>query len=146
MNSRQSISALGRAAIVGLPLLLCVFPLGCGSGNARAYPVRGEVFVHGKPAQGAAVHLHPHDKEKCRPAFAIVEADGAFQMTTFATNDGAVPGDYVVTVVWRDEKTVDGETIYGEDKLGDRYSKAATSTLKATVTVGDNEMPRFELK
>lgn len=145
MKTDQSMSTLGRAALLGL-LALSAFPMACGSGNARVDPVRGEVFVQGKPAEGAAVHLHPRDKEKCRPAFATVEADGTFQMTTFAKNDGAVPGDYVVTIVWRDERTEDGETIYSADKLGDRYSKADTSTLKATVTTGANELPRFELK
>ena len=145
MKPDQSMSTLGRGALLGL-LALSAFPMACGSGNARVYPVRGEVFVHGKPAEGAAVHLHPRDKEKCRPAFATVEADGTFQMTTFAKNDGAIPGDYVVTVVWRDERIEDGETIYSADKLGDRYSKADTSTLKATVTAGPNELPRFEVK
>jgi hypothetical protein len=146
MNSDQPISTLGRKALFGLLLSISACAIGCGSGNARVYPVRGEVFVHGKPAEGAAVHLHPRDKEKCRPAFATVEADGTFQMTTFAKNDGALPGEYVVTVVWRDERTEDGETIYSADKLGARYSKANTSTLNVTVTIGDNDLPLFDLK
>jgi hypothetical protein len=112
----------------------------------RVHRARGEVFVKGKPAQGAVVHLHPRDKEKCRPAFATVQADGTFHLTTYSESDGAAIGDYVVTVSWTDEKRVDGETIYSSDKLKNRYSQIEKSSLKATIQPGENTLPRFDLK
>jgi len=76
----------------------------------------------------------------------VVEEDGSFQLSTFGTNDGAEPGDYAVTLNWRDEEKVDGETLYGPDRFGERYSKPDKPTLKATVSAGENEVPRFDLK
>ena len=138
-----------RASFAYRPALLvtlCLLPIACGSGKVRVYPVSGEVFVNGKPAQGALIHLHPRDRENCPPAFAAVQADGYFQITTFSSNDGAAAGDYAVTITWNDERREDGETIYSADKLGDLYSKAETSGLVASVKSGKNELPRFDLK
>jgi hypothetical protein len=135
-----------RTFRIGCWLALALLPLACGSGNARVYPARGEVFYKGKPAAGAMVHLHPQDKTKCPPAFATVESDGSFQLTTYGKNDGAAAGSFGVTIVWRDEREKDGETIVGPDKLGNRYSKVEKSGLTAVIEAKKNDLPRFELK
>ena len=148
MRVTPSGAALRRAAsfltLAGFAILA-----GCSGSGVRVHPVRGEVFVGGKPAEGAVVHLHPFKKDKnepCPPAYATVQSNGSFQLTTYRPNDGAAVGEYVVTVAWRPERTVEGETIVGPDRLRDRYSKQDKSTLKATVTAGDNVLPRFDLK
>lgn len=128
-----------------LLVLVCLLPIGCGKATAKVYPIRGEVFCNGEPAPGALVHFHPIDQENSSPAFATVEDDGTFQLTTRVENDGAREGDYIVTVNWRDEKEVDGERIIGPDRLGGRYSKPDASNLQATVIGGQNEVFRFEL-
>lgn len=145
MNAHSFAVAL-RSAVLLVMLGICAALAGCASSGATVYPVRGEVFHNAKPAEGALVHFHPRDKEKCQPAYATVQSDGSFQLTTFSPGDGAAVGDYVVTVNWREEKQVDGETIVGRDRLKDRYSKRDKSDLKAAVTVGDNVVPRFNLK
>jgi hypothetical protein len=132
-----------RAALLGFFALL---PIGCGSSNVRVYPVSGEVFVNGKPAQGAVVHFHPRDKDKGRPAFAVVQEDGAFQLTTYRKYDGAAVGAYAVTVNWYDERRDEGETIHGPDKLQERYLRPEASGLGATVEPKANALPRFDLK
>lgn len=124
----------------------CLVSMGCGSSTVELYPVRGEVFLSGQPAGGAVVHFHPVDAELCSPAFATVQEDGTFQLSTYGTNDGAEPGDYVVTLNWRDEQKVDDEIVNGPDRFGERYSKPATSTLNVTVTAGENVVPRYDLK
>ncbi len=131
-----------RAALV----LACLAPLSCGkSGDAVLNPVRGEVFFNGKPASGAAVHFHPVDEEGS-PAFATVQDDGSFELSTYGKNDGAEVGDYIVTINWREETKVDGETMNGPDLLGERYSTPKTSSLRATVIEGENVVPRFDLE
>jgi hypothetical protein len=134
-----------RAAARVLLFGLCVLPLACRS-NATVFPVRGEVFFQGKPADGAVVHLHPRDSTKCPPAFATVQKDGSFALSTYGQGDGAAAGDYVVTLNWRDEKVVDGDSIFGPDRFRGRYSRHDKSDLKATVTTGENVLPRFDLK
>jgi hypothetical protein len=122
--------------------------MACGGSDPgpEVYPVWGEVFLNGEPATGAVVHFHPADKEEGSPGFAVVQEDGSFQLSTFGTNDGAQPGDYIVTLNWRDEEKVDDEIVNGPDRFGERYSTPANSKLHATVTAGENVVPRFDLK
>lgn len=126
-------------------VFVCFIPLACSNSDSRVYPVRGVVFFKGQPASGAAVHFHPLDKEEGTTAYAEVKEDGSFELSTYATNDGAEAGDYVVTITWREVTQGEEETIFGPDRLGDRYSKPDKSTLKATVVAGENEVPRFDL-
>ena len=143
MNLHERGLVLPRAILV----FVCLLPMACSRSATGVYPVRGEVFFNGQPASGAVVHFHPLDKEECSPAFAEVEEDGSFQLSTFANYDGAEAGEYVVTINWRDVTPVEGdETIVGTDRLGERYSKPQTSKLKVTVVAGENVVPRFDLK
>lgn len=127
-------------------LAFCLFT-GCGgkSTKVKVYPVSGEVFYKDKPAEGAVIHFHPVEKG-APPAFAVVQEDGSFVLSTYTESDGAAAGDYHVTVTWRDEKPGEGETIIGPDRLGERYSKRDATTLRATVTEGDNLLDPFKLK
>jgi hypothetical protein len=133
---------LKRAALA----LACFLPLACGPApEGQVYPVRGEVFFQGEPAAGALVHFHPLNDEEGTAAFAVVQEDGSFELSTFGTNDGAEAGEYIVTLNWRDEEKVDGEMINGPDRFDGRYSKPDKSTLQATVSAGENVVPRFDL-
>jgi hypothetical protein len=136
----------GRALTRVLLTLVCCLPSGCGNSKIKVYPSRGEVFIDRKPATDATIHFHPVLKNGCPPAFATVEVDGSFELSTYAENDGAAAGDYFVTVNWSDEQKIDGELVSGPDRLGGRYNKPDASGLKATITEGDNDVPRFDLK
>jgi len=125
---------------------VCLFSMGCGKRTVKVYPVHGEVYFNGKPAEGATIHFHPVDKEACPPAFATVNDDGSYSLTTFKSDDGAAEGDYIVTVNWPEVRQDDGETILGKDRLGGIYAKPDISKLTATVSPGDNEIERFDLK
>lgn len=110
------------------------------------YPVRGEVFFDGKPAAGAVIHFHPVEAELGTPAFAEVKEDGSYELSTYGSKDGAEAGEYIVTINWRKEEKIDGEWFDGPDLLGERYSTINKSPLKATITAGENVIPRFDLK
>src|SRR5262245_41559951 len=106
MKFDKRVPVLNRAAV----MFACFLPLACGrSDTGGVYSVRGEVFLNSQPAAGAWVHFHPVDEEECAPAFAQVQEDGSFQLSTYGTNDGAEAGDYVVTLNWREEEQLDGE-------------------------------------
>src|SRR5882672_7315648 len=93
---------------LALPLL----SLACGGKDIpTVYPVRGEVLVNGQPAAGAVIVFNPRDKEKLRQAYATVQADGSFKLSTYGKFDGAAAGEYVVTVSWCDEREDDRESI-----------------------------------
>jgi hypothetical protein len=70
---------------------------GGGCGGSGTVKVRGTVTLDGKPLRGAVVTFVPSG-EKGRAASGATQADGSFQLTTFKPDDGALPGDYKVTV------------------------------------------------
>jgi hypothetical protein len=105
-------------------------------------PVRGTLHAaDGKPAAGATVTLHPADGRPLDPLpFAVVGAGGAFVVGSWTTGDGAPPGTYAVTVVWRSVIPSDSP----EGKLKGRY--ADPKKPLATVTVSDGETVLDPLK
>src|SRR5258706_2532366 len=72
--------------------------LGCG-GSDQPLPVSGKVTVNGVPVANAGIVFHPKDG-KGRPASAETGEDGTYRLTTFKDSDGALKGEYRVTLVW----------------------------------------------
>jgi hypothetical protein len=126
---------------------LLVLQISCSRGDRRPLSrVKGKVLFEGRPAENAVVFFHPRDKsEKDRPTpQGRVDADGAFQLTTYDANDGAPPGQYVVTVVWAEYgKRSDDIT---KLLVPPRYMSPATSGLSAEVGDRSTELPPFHLK
>ena len=123
---------------IGLAVILAA--AGCDSGPAspvKLSRVRGTLLkADGKPAAGATVTLHPTTGTKLAATpFAVVGDDGTFAVTSYTAGDGAPPGTYAVTVVWRSvvPDGDDGPT----DKLKGKFADPARPL--ATVTVGDGE-------
>jgi hypothetical protein len=82
--------------VVSVAILLAV-GVGCSSKD-RPVPVRGVVTIDGKPLAGAGVRFSPEGGG--RPAHGATQEDGSYRLTTLNANDGALPGDYMVTIVW----------------------------------------------
>ena len=139
--------SVGRGCVLlrAILALLCCFVLGCGDSKYKVHPVRGEVYFEGQPAFGATIHFHPVATDH-PPAFATVQADGTYELSTYGEDDGAVAGDYLVTINWIEEEKIDDEVVTSPDRLGGRYAKPESSGLKATIEEGENEVPRFDLK
>jgi hypothetical protein len=140
------------AAVVTLMFCLAG-AVGC-SRSTRLYPVRGTVLYQGQPAVGAVVVLHPPDEklETVRPN-GYVDASGQFVLSSYRSEDGAPPGDYIVTVVWPEERsraaTPEVElprNARSNDRLKGRYSTPANSTLRATVHSAPTTLPPIELQ
>jgi hypothetical protein len=107
--------------------------------------VSGTVHVDGVPAAHAMVVFHykdPATKKLTRAGDAFIEADGSFVLSTYAPNDGAPAGEYVVTVA--------ANAGYGKSpnfrvEIPEAYTKPDTSPLTATVKSGPNAVA-LELK
>jgi len=78
-----------------------IFCLSSGCGSDGPIPVAGKVTVDGKPIGNAGVTFHPQDG-KGRPATAETADDGTYKLTTINPGDGAMKGDYRVTIVWEE--------------------------------------------
>jgi hypothetical protein len=81
-----------------LVLAVSVGIVGCGSGGK--HKVSGVVKLDGQPLPGAVVTFYPFDGTKGKMASGTTDNDGNFQLTTSKPNDGALPGEYKITVVY----------------------------------------------
>jgi hypothetical protein len=70
---------------------------GCG-GPGKPIKTEGLITLHGNPVAAATVTFHPEGGQG-RLATGMTGDDGVFQLQTFAPDDGALPGDYKVTVI-----------------------------------------------
>jgi hypothetical protein len=70
---------------------------GCGGSGGKPVKTEGLVTLDGQPVAGATVTFHP-EAEQGHVATGLTGADGVFQLQTYAEADGALPGDYKVTV------------------------------------------------
>ncbi len=84
----------GRLVVLSACLLLAQY--GCG-GKDRPVKLEGLVTLDGEPVEGAIVSFLP-DEGGGRFAHAMTAKDGSFRLTTYKPDDGALPGDYRVTV------------------------------------------------
>jgi len=79
------------------------FLVGCGnSGAAPTAKVSGKVTVDGMPVSGAVVSFNPvsgGSSKGGRMANATTGSDGTYKLSSFAKEDGAMPGDYTVSVI-----------------------------------------------
>ncbi|WP_153558308.1 carboxypeptidase-like regulatory domain-containing protein [Roseimaritima sediminicola] len=158
-----SFRSLCAASTLGLALLAQV---GCGGpGNPPTYPVIGTLTQDGKPVADATVSFVSLDTNQS--SVGRTDASGNFQLTTFESNDGAVPGEYKVRVFKFEptEELVATEVVssVGDDEMEEMpsdytdpgasrepaapknllpeiYNSVERTPLKATVTEGDNKI------
>lgn len=85
-----------------LCLMFSLLISGCGGSSEPAdrperTQVSGTVTYQGNPVDGAIITLLPDDPT-AKGAYATTDSSGKFQLSTFGGNDGAVPGNYKVSV------------------------------------------------
>lgn len=125
-------------------ILVCsLIAVGCSPSEPAPVAVKGTVkTAKGQPCDNALVVFHPTAKERLNDPkpVATTNAEGVFVLTTFAQDDGALPGDYAVTVVWPGKAGAaskmslsgEGEAV-GADQLKGKYGDPSRPLLKATV-------------
>ena len=69
---------------------------------------------------------------------AVVDDDGTYHLNTYDAKDGAVLGEYAVTVIWEEHRP-------GPDALGGRFSDPKRPVLKVKITEGMNAIPPLKL-
>ena len=122
----------------GLCLIVCL--LGC-SPKVPLYPVTGTVEYQGKPLTTGVVAFH-HSDGVSPLAKGEIQQDGKFTLETFQPGDGAVAGDYSVTV----SSMIPGHGIEGQDAdyrppkplIPIKYMRLLETPLKASVEEKEN--------
>lgn len=121
-------------------LLVLPFMLGCSS-QAPLYPVSGSVAYQGKPLTTGVVAFH--HKDGLSPlAKGEIQKDGSFTLETHKPGDGAVAGEYSVTV----SSMIPGHGIEGQDAdyrppkplIPIKYMRLLETPLQATVDEKEN--------
>lgn len=140
-NKRHAGGKLTRMSL----LAMAAACFGCGEPGPNIVPVRGVVLADGRPVPDAAVLFVPVSGG--RPAEAVTDENGAFELTTLERGDGALVGEHRVAVVAGEvrESTVDGAgaevsrtpTSAGRPRTEfAKYANAATSGLRQVVSPG----------
>lgn len=97
---------LHRVSVMGALAMCSLFIAGCGGNNPQppnpkpVVPVTGIIHIDGAPALGVEVKFHRKggmDMSNPSLSHGRTKEDGSFQLTTYAVNDGAPPGDYLLT-------------------------------------------------
>lgn len=125
-------------------------------------PATATVTYNGTPVEGATVTLFPKDSGG-KGAFGLTDSSGTATLGTYESGDGAVPGEYTVTV-FKTEGATSGvvgdaeesdvaeeeeeseEDVEAADLLPVKYKDISTTDLSATVTEGGDNAFVFELK
>ncbi|HEX4611846.1 MAG TPA: hypothetical protein VH092_26865 [Urbifossiella sp.] len=148
------------------PVVLAAFAVGsaallaAGCSGGKLYPVTGKVLVNGQPAGGAVVVFNPaaNPATMDRKPTGFAKADGTFVVGTFKDDDGAAPGEYLVTLAWPGQPPAakaagpkglgggDERALDGSDQLKGKYRDPQTSGIKVTIQAGPNDLPPFDLK
>jgi len=154
-NARTSLTGTSvGSALLGL---LAVFGCGDDTGLGQRYPVYGTVTYKGQPVEKGQISFIPTDASKGRAANGFIE-NGSYKLTTANPGDGALPGEYGVTVTSKaidDTKIVETITKYGgggrqtdigkaaakaKNLIPGKYQLAETSKLKYTIKEGSNKI------
>jgi hypothetical protein len=161
MTTLKMRGARVAAALAGMTL---VSILGCGddSGLGKRYPVSGMVTLKGEPLEKGRIDFQPVDPGSGRPATGTIQA-GRYSLTTLVPGDGALPGQYRVTVSAKEvdntqvvdtitkkggggrQHEIAKATQSGKALVPAKYSLADTSGLEATVGEKSNTFD-FDLK
>jgi hypothetical protein len=118
---------------------------GCGS-NTGTVKVQGTVTLDGEPLEGASVTFQPDGKEG-RPASGVTDKNGTFQLGTFSTNDGALPGGYKVIITKSSTPTVPGMPAADDSEAmkkfmeGGGYRKAMEAVAKQPASARKSFVP-----
>ncbi len=128
-----------------LAALFSLLPLiGCSGEKSLTTPVHGTVTYQGKPLSAGIISFHPIKIDPSLPnrtPQGSIDASGHYSLSTVQLDDGAVPGDYAVTISSRKAlEPIDEFSKRPASPSGPNfpaiYSDESNTPLKATVPVG----------
>lgn len=134
LSTNGRVNFATTSVAVGLFVFACV--LGCDANGPTTYSVEGKVIFRDRsPVELGVIEFRlVNDSEQRITARGKIEADGSFRLSTFSTNDGALPGVHQVVV----QQLVISEGIILKDhkhgrRVPKKYADYATTDLTATV-------------
>lgn len=119
---------------------------GCGrdSSTMETVAASGVVTFKGQPLSGATLFFVP---DKGPRASAESDKDGKFKLMTYRPGDGAVPGDFKITIAKYvpDPATANTHTPGSINEVPEKYNNPTSSGLTAKIEKGKKNEFKFEL-
>ena len=137
-----------RRVLLLLPLVALAGCSRSGPPLPTAVPVKGRVLLpDGQPLRQARVMFNPTGIPAIE-AFADLDANGAFSLQTYRPDDGAVPGEYKVTISPYDYKSRTGSPTPtpGAGRIPRRYLDAGSTDVTVKVEPAGNTGLEIRLK
>jgi len=128
MRRRLHNLAVASATTIGLLIVT-----GCGddTGLAKRYPVQGTVTYQGKPVENGQITFTPtKSDDSSRPAGGTI-LEGKYTLTTANPDDGALPGEYLVSVASKQVDDAKVKETINKQGGGARQHEVAKAQSKA---------------
>lgn len=130
-----------------IPLVLCalVVASGCGPSGPTMVKVKGTVEFKGEPLHGGKITFNPKNPKEGHVAQSDIGESGEFELSTFKSGDGAVAGDYLVSVI----SVLEGSEVLEKDRglgiggksvIPERYGDPKTSKLEESLTEAKEDL------
>src|SRR5262249_33645207 len=136
--SLEALRMIRQRLLLGLAVALAV--VGCQRAPSMpgVVPVKGKVLLPGgEPLRGGRLNFLPKNPSGLGgiEPFADIGQDGTFTVTTYQENDGAIPGEYVVTISPVNYKAKGGNPVKlpNAEQIPKKYQDGATSDLTASI-------------
>ncbi len=146
MNDKRLRLPATRGSWPGLVCLLgafaCLLAVGCGSDGPETVQVRGKITFGGgewpKPGMLYFASVKTAEGLPGRPGRARFDTRGNFKVTTFAEDDGLIPGQYKVGVeCWEVEPAMDNPQA-AKSYVPQEFQSPMTSGLELNVVPGQS--------
>jgi hypothetical protein len=136
----------GQSKTLAGLLLVAAAVAGCNHGPKMA-PVTGKVLYNGKALEFGVITFQPPSGQ---PAQGVIQSDGAFTLSTYKLNDGAVVGTHKVRIACYESQRPGAPKAPGEQTLGkllipEKYTFFDQSGFTAEVSEGRKEPFVFEM-
>jgi hypothetical protein len=114
-------------------------------------PIQGRVTFKGQPLKHGSIAFHPlktvQQGVPHRMGMSQIKSDGSYSLSTFKKDDGVMPGEYSVAVIYREKpKPSDPYDVVTPSIIPEHYGLPGKTPLKVTVPDGKAGPLTFDLK
>jgi hypothetical protein len=124
----------------GLAAAAMLLFAGCGPGGPETATVEGTVLLDGKPLEGATILFSP---AAGRPSGGLTDAEGHYELSYTADQDGALPGEHTITISTYRRGDPDEGVPGVPERVPAKYN--VQTELKRTVKADEDNVIDFDL-
>jgi len=146
---RRTVVMVGWGGLAAVTMMVALTLMSGCKRNPRVVPVTGKVLYNGKPLPFGSVMFQPAQGQA---AVGDIRPDGTFTLSSYAPDDGAVPGEHKVSVRCFENQRPDapppanpGEVQLGDTLIPLHYTRFGQSGLTVTVADGATDEVVLEL-